>query len=59
MKRMLLAELAVLVEFKSVRIVLLVFIGLVIATLALSAGQRNSVAHSLLHPLLLQKFLMP
>ena len=51
MKRMLLAELAILVEFQSVRIILLVLIGLIIAVLALSAGQCYCVAHSM-HSLL-------
>ena len=45
MQSMLFAELAVFVEFQSVRIVLFVLIGLVIAALALGAGQRNRIAH--------------
>ena len=45
MQCVLLAELAILVEFDSVWIILLVLVGLVVATLALSAGQRNCIAH--------------
>ena len=53
MQCVLLAELAILVEFDSIRIVLLVLVGLVVATLALSAGQRNRIAHRM-HSLLLK-----
>ena len=52
MQCVLLAELAILVEFDSIWIVLLVFVGLIVATLALSAGQRNRIAH-LMHSLLI------
>ena len=51
MQCVLLAELAILVEFDSVWIILLVLVGLVVATLALSAGQRNCIAH-FMHSLL-------
>lgn len=45
MKRMLLAEFAVLIEFQPIRIVLLVLVGLIITALAFRAGQRNRIAH--------------
>ena len=45
MQSVLLAELTILVEFDSIRIVLLVLVGLIVAALALSAGQRNCIAH--------------
>ena len=51
MQSVLLAELAILVEFDSIRIVLLVLVGLIVAALALSAGQRNCIAH-FMHSLL-------
>lgn len=50
MSRMLLAEPAVLVEFKTIWIILFVFVGAVVAAVALRAFQRDIVAH-LLHPL--------
>ena len=45
MRRMLLAELAVLVEFQTIRIVLLVLIGLIVTAFAFRAGQCNRIAH--------------
>jgi hypothetical protein len=48
----LLAELAILIEFDSIWVVFLVLVGLVVATLALGAGQRNCIAH-LMHSLLM------
>ena len=51
MQCVLLAELAILVKFDSIRIILFVFVGLIVATLALGAGQRNRIAH-LMHSLL-------
>ena len=51
MNRVLLAELAILVHFKPVRVVLLVLVGAVVAAMALRALQRDIVAHPLLHPL--------
>ena len=45
MRRMLLAELAIFIEFQPIWMVLLVLIGLVISVLANRAGQRNGVAH--------------
>lgn len=56
MQRMLPAELTILVELQPIRIVFLVLVRLVIAALALRAGQRNCVAHPLLHPLLYENF---
>lgn len=50
MSRMLLAKPAVLVEFKTIWIILFVFVGAVVAAVALRAFQRDIVAH-LLHPL--------
>ena len=45
MRRMLLAELAIFIEFQPIWMVLLVLIGLVISVLANRAGQRNGVTH--------------
>ena len=45
MNRVLLAELAILVHFKPVRVVLLVLVGAVVAAMALRALQRDIVAH--------------
>ena len=45
MNRVLLAELAVLVHLKPVRVVLLVLVGAVVAAMALRALQRDIVAH--------------
>lgn len=50
MRRMLLAELAILAELQAIWIVLLVFIGLIVAILAFRAGQSNCVTHRFLHP---------
>ena len=44
MRRMLVAELAILADFQAIRIILLVLVGLVIAVLANGAGQRDRVA---------------
>ena len=44
MRRMLLAELAILIEFKPIGIILLVLVGLIVAVLANRAGQRNGIA---------------
>ena len=49
--RVLLAELAVLIELQTIRVVLLVLVGTVVAALALRALQGNIVAHLFLHPL--------
>ena len=46
MKRVLLAELTIFVKFQSIRIVFLVFVGLIVAVLALGAGKCHSVAHN-------------
>lgn len=51
MQRVLFAELAVLVELQTIRVVLLVLIRAVVAAVALRALQRDIVAHPLLHPL--------
>jgi hypothetical protein len=51
MDRVLLAELAVLIELQTIRVVLLVLVGTVVAALALRALQGNIVAHLFLHPL--------
>ena len=45
MRRMLLAELAILVELKPIGIILLVLVGLIVAVLANRAVQRNGIAH--------------
>ena len=50
-QRVLLAELAVLVHLKPVRVVLFVLVGTVVAAMALRALQRDIVAHSCFHPL--------
>jgi hypothetical protein len=39
------AKLAILIEFLSIGVILLVFIGLIIALFAFSAGQRYRIAH--------------
>ncbi len=51
MRRMLVAELAILADLQAIRIVLLVLVGLVVAVLADGTGQRDRVAVPLLHPL--------
>ena len=53
MQSMLLAEFAVFIKLYPIRIVLLVLIGLIVATLAFCAGQRNCIAH-FMHSLLLE-----
>ena len=45
MRRMLLAELAVFIEFQPIRMVLLVLVGLIVPILANRTGQRNGVTH--------------
>ena len=45
MQRVLLAPLAVLLQLNTIRVVLLVFLGRVIAALALGAGQSDQRAH--------------
>jgi hypothetical protein len=44
-KSVLLAELAVLIHLKSVRVILLVLLGVVVALLALCAGQCDLNSH--------------
>ena len=56
MNRVLLAELAVLVHLKPVRVVLLVLVGAVVAAMALRALQRDIVAHLLFTPLTLRNY---
>ena len=51
MQRVLLAELAVLIELQTIRVVLLVLVGTVVTAMALRALQRDIVAHLYLHPL--------
>ena len=51
MHRVLLAELAVLIELQTIRVVLLILVRAVVAAVALRALQRDIVAHPLLHPL--------
>ncbi len=51
MQRVLLAELAVLIELQTIRVVLLILVRAVVAAVALRALQRDIVAHPLLHPL--------
>ena len=50
MKGMLLAELAVLLHFQAIRVVLLVLVRAVVAAMALRALQRDIVAHALSTP---------
>ena len=56
MQSVLLAELTILVEFDSIRIVLLVLVGAVVAAMALRALQRDIVAHLLFTPLTLRNY---
>lgn len=49
--RVLFAEFAVLIELQTIRVVLLVFVGTVVAAVALRALQRDIVAHFLITPL--------
>ena len=39
------AELAIFIEFQAIRIVFLVFIGLIVALLALGTSQRDCITH--------------
>ena len=55
-QRVLLAELAVLIELQTVRVILLVFVGAVVAAMALRALQRDIVAHLLFTPLTLRNY---
>ena len=48
---MFLAELAVLIELQTIRVVLRVLVGTVVTAMALRALQRDIVAHLYLHPL--------
>ena len=43
---MFLAELAIFIEFQTIRIVFLVFIRLVVALLALGTSQRDCITHA-------------
>ena len=45
MRRVLLAELAIFIQFQPIRMVFLVLIGLVIAVLANRTGQRHGITH--------------
>ena len=56
MQRVLLAELAVLIVLQTIRVVLLVFVGAVVAAMALRALQRDIVAHLLFTPLTLRNY---
>ena len=56
MQRVLLAELAVLIELQTIRVILLVFVGAVVAAMALRALQRDIVAHLLFTPLTLRNY---
>ena len=53
---MFLAELAVLIELQTIRVVLLVLVGTVVAAMALRALQRDIVAHLLFTPLTLRNY---
>jgi len=57
MKRVFLAELAILIELQTIRVVLLVLVGAVVAAMALRALQRDIVAHYLFTPLTLRSIL--
>ena len=48
---MFLAELAILIELQTIRVVLLILVGAVVAAMALRALQRDIVAHFFSHPL--------
>lgn len=56
MERVLLAELAILIELQTIRVVLLVLVGAVVAAMALRALQRDIVAHLLFTPLTLHNY---
>jgi len=47
MKRVFFAEFAILVKFKSIRVILFIFIRLIVAVLAFSASKRYGVSHIL------------
>ena len=53
---MFLAELAVLIELQTIRVVLLILVGTVVTAMALRALQRNIVAHLLFTPLTLRYY---
>ena len=53
---MFLAELAVLIELQTIRVVLLVLVGTVVTAMALRALQRDIVAHLLFTPLTLRNY---
>ena len=53
---MFLAELAILIELQTIRVVLLILVGTVIAAMALRAFQRDIVAHLLFTPLTLRYY---
>ena len=60
MRRVLAAELAVLAELKTIRIVLLVLVRAIVAAMALRALKRNIVAHEYpLSSLVVVKSLLP
>ena len=56
MHRVLLAELAVLIELQTIRVVLLILVRAVVAAVALRALQRDIVAHLLFTPLTLRNY---
>ena len=53
---MFLAELAVLIELQTIRVVLLVLVGTVVTAMALRALQSDIVAHLLFTPLTLRNY---
>jgi hypothetical protein len=53
---MFLAELAILIELQTIRVVLLILVGAVVAAMALRALQRDIVAHLLFTPLTLRYY---
>ena len=55
-QRVFLAELAVLIELQTIRVVLFVLVGAVVAAMALRALQRDIVAHLLFTPLTLRNY---
>lgn len=55
-QRVLLAEFAILIELQTIRVVLLVLVGAVVAAMALRALQRDIVAHLLFTPLTLRNY---
>ena len=50
------AEAAILIELQTIRVVLLVLVGAVVAAMALRALQRDIVAHLLFTPLTLRNY---